>query len=63
MTYGYVNEVVFPFKLNVKRLQNQESDITIKFLVCDDICVPEQATLKLVMKNGIINIDEEPMNF
>ena len=60
MTYGYVNEVVFPFKLNVKSLQNQESDITIKFLVCDDICVPEQAALKLVMKNGIINIEEEP---
>ena len=60
MTYGYVNEVVFPFKLNVKSLQNQESDITIKFLVCDDICIPEQAALKLVMKNGIINIEEEP---
>ena len=59
MTFGYVNEVVFPFELNLKNLKDQTTEITTKFLVCDDICVPEEATLLLSLKNGILNIDEE----
>ena len=46
MTFGYVDEVIFPFELNLKSLHDQDSDITTEFLVCDDICVPEQATLE-----------------
>ena len=59
MTFGYVNEVVFPFELNLKNLKDQTAEITTKFLVCDDICVPEEATLLLSLKSGILNIDEK----
>ena len=60
MTYGYVDEVVFPFTVDIKNLDDKASSIEVKFLVCDEICVPEKAELNLVMKNGIINVDEEP---
>ena len=60
MTYGYENEVVFPFKLDITDLDDKETDINIKFLVCDDICVPEEANLKLILKNRILNIEERP---
>ena len=60
MTFGYVDEVIFPFELNLKNLNDQDTEITTKFLVCDDICVPEEATLLLSLKNGILNIDEKP---
>ena len=60
MTYGYENEVVFPFNLEITDLKDNETDINIKFLVCDDICVPEEANLKLILKNKILNIEERP---
>ena len=60
MTYGYENEVVFPFKLDITDLDDKETDINIKFLVCDDICVPEEANLKLILKNRILNVEERP---
>ena len=60
MTYGYENEVIFPFKLDITDLDDKETDINIKFLVCDDICVPEEANLKLILKNKILNIEERP---
>ena len=60
MTFGYVDEVVFPFKLEIENLNDQETEITTKFLVCDDICVPEEATLVLKLKNQILNIEERP---
>ena len=60
MTFGYVDEVVFPFQLEIENLNDQETEITTKFLVCDDICVPEEATLVLKLKNQILNIDERP---
>ena len=60
MTYGYENEVIFPFKLDITDLDDKETDINIKFLVCDDICVPEEANLKLILKNGILNVEERP---
>ena len=60
MTFGYVDEVVFPFQLELESLNDQETEITTKFLVCDDICVPEEATLLLKLKNQILNIEERP---
>ena len=60
MTYGYVDEVIFPFELNLENLNDQSTEITTKFLVCDDICVPEEATILLSLKNGILNVDESP---
>ena len=60
MTFGYVDEVIFPFELNLKNLNDQTTEITTKFLVCDDICVPEEAILLLSLKNGVLNIDEKP---
>jgi thiol:disulfide interchange protein DsbD len=60
MTFGYVDEVVFPFQLELENLNDQETEITTKFLVCDDICVPEEATLLLKLKNQILNIEERP---
>ena len=35
MTYGYENEVVFPFKLDITDLEDKETDINIKFLVSE----------------------------
>ena len=52
--------MVFPFQLELENLNDQESEITTKFLVCDDICVPEEATLLLKLKNQILNIEERP---
>ena len=60
MTFGYVDEVVFPFQLELENLNDQETEIITKFLVCDDICVPEEATLLLKLKNQILNIEERP---
>ena len=61
MTFGYVDQVVFPFELKLENLDDQEVEITTKFLVCDDICVPEQATLLLKLKNQILNIEEDSL--
>jgi thiol:disulfide interchange protein DsbD len=51
MNYGYTGQVLLPIALNVPgtakpgTTQTLKADVT--FLVCADICVPEQAKLKL----------------
>ena len=47
MTYGYEDFVIFPFKLTIpKGLDQFDIVADVDFLICDDICVPEKATLK-----------------
>ena len=46
MTYGYEDFVIFPFKLTIpKDLVQFDIVADVDFLICDDICVPEKATL------------------
>ena len=46
MTYGYEDFVIFPFKLTIpKDLAQFDIVADVDFLICDDICVPEKATL------------------
>lgn len=58
MTFGYVDEVVFPFTITLDNLDDREVKIQTRFLVCDEICIPEQAELTLLLKNNYLNIVE-----
>ena len=46
MTYGYKNFVIFPYEINNPNDQNSFIEANIDFLICDDICVPENALIK-----------------
>ena len=48
MTFGYEGDVVFPFQV-FRSLDTKLTEITLDFdfLICADICIPEQATLTL----------------
>ena len=48
MTYGYEGDVVFPFQV-FRSLDTELTEISLDFdfLICADICIPEQATLTL----------------
>ena len=41
MTYGFKNDLVIPFKLTLNNLEDSQIEIKTKFLVCDDICIPQ----------------------
>ena len=60
MTYGFKNDLVIPFKLTLSNLEDSQIEIKTKFLVCDDICVPQNDSFSLELKNGILNIKEAP---
>jgi thiol:disulfide interchange protein len=47
MTYGYKNFVIFPFEINNSNDKNSYIEANIDFLICDDICVPEKASIKI----------------
>jgi thiol:disulfide interchange protein DsbD len=51
MNYGYTGQVLLPVSLNVPASAKPGTQVTLKadviFLVCADICVPEEAKLKL----------------
>ena len=51
MNYGYTGQVLLPVSLNVPASARPGSSVTLKadvrFLVCADICVPEEAKLQL----------------
>lgn len=52
ITYGYKNEVIFPFKV----FKNLNADLNIleaklEFLICSDICIPESASLVIDLAN------------
>ena len=53
MNYGYTGQVLLPVSLNVPASAKPGSSVTLKadvrFLVCADICVPEEAKLKLTV--------------
>ena len=48
MTFGYEGDVVFPFQV-FRSLDTKLTEIILDFdfLICADICIPEQATLTL----------------
>ena len=48
MTYGYDEEVIFPFKvLNYENTGSDSSiEVSIDFLICADVCIPEKAIIK-----------------
>ena len=48
MTYGYDDEVIFPFKvLNYENTGSDSSiEVSIDFLICADVCIPEKAIIK-----------------
>ena len=48
MTYGYEGDIVFPFKV-FRSIDEDLSKISVDvdFLICADICIPEQASLTL----------------
>ena len=48
MTYGYDEEVIFPYKvLNYENTGSDSSiEVSIDFLICADVCIPEKAIIK-----------------
>ena len=58
MTFGYENFVIFPFELFVNDINDDINiDATIKFLICSDVCIPENATITTSL--GKIKKDKE----
>ena len=52
---GYDNSVVFPIKIEIiDKFKPVELNLKIHFLVCNDICIPVDANLKLFIPNGEI---------
>lgn len=53
MNYGYAGEVLLPVKITAPAAARPGQSVTLKaqaaFLVCADICVPEDATLELTL--------------
>ena len=46
MTFGYEDFVIFPLELFVNDVNDDINiDATIKFLICSDVCIPENATI------------------
>ena len=46
MTYGYKDFVIFPFEYIKNGNQNSKIKLSVDFLICDDICVPEKAFIE-----------------
>jgi thiol:disulfide interchange protein DsbD len=48
MTYGYEGDVIFPFKV-FRAIDSDLSIVSLKFsfLICSDICIPEEAELNI----------------
>ena len=56
MTYGYENFVIFPFKIDISKSQSLDYiNANIDFLICEDICVPEQAIINTSFQDLIID--------
>ena len=46
MTYGYKDFVIFPFEYSKNDNLNSNIEVFVDFLICDDICVPENAYIQ-----------------
>lgn len=56
MTYGYEDFVIFPFKVDISASQSLDYiNADIDFLICEDICVPEQAIINTSFQDLIID--------
>ena len=58
MTYGYEGDIIFPFKV-FRSMDEDLSKISVDvdFLICADICIPEQASLTL----DLTSINPDPL--
>ena len=55
MTYGYKDFVIFPFEYIKKGDQNSKIKLSVDFLICDDICVPEKAFIETSFNELLID--------
>ncbi len=46
MTYGYKDFVIFPFEYIKNDSLNSNIKLNVDFLICDDVCVPEKASIE-----------------
>ena len=46
MTYGYKDFVIFPFEYIKNDSLNSNIKLNVNFLICDDVCVPEKASIE-----------------
>ena len=56
MTYGYKDFVIFPFEYNKNSDKNSNIELSIDFLICDDVCIPEKAKIQTTLNE----IQEDP---
>lgn len=68
--YGFENDVLFPVEFTVSESAKPGDVLSVKadvfYLVCSDVCVPEQADLELNLVIGEVVIDEawiDPIEF
>lgn len=62
VTIGYEKEVIFPVKLDFKdNLKFFESNLTIEYLVCKEICIPKTVTKEV--SYDLENFDEDFSNY
>ena len=70
MTYGYEGDVIFPFKV-FRAIDSDLSIVSLKFsfLICADICIPEEAELSIDLSTAKPSlmleqtIENLPINF
>ncbi len=61
LTIGYENEIIFPIKIEFNpEIRFFESNLTIEYLVCNEICIPmsTQRKIKLDLKNNFKNLKD-----
>ena len=56
---GYEEEVLFPLKIEIEDIAKETHiNLQINYLVCEDICIPGNANLELLMSPGKANFTE-----
>ncbi|MEE2744421.1 MAG: thioredoxin family protein [Bdellovibrionota bacterium] len=67
LAYGYIDRYsfFFPFSKHLKELEGKELEVTSKWLVCKEICIPGKKTFKSIITNGQLdnktNISQEEL--
>lgn len=61
MDYGYSDEIVLPFKVNLP--EDAEGPLMFEgvadYLICEDVCIPESADIRLMLSVGGAQIPDE----
>jgi thiol:disulfide interchange protein DsbD len=57
MTYGYNDEAIIVFKLESSNYLDERSEISLKtkWLACSDVCIPQEADIKLSLSKSSFN--------